>query len=108
MNRRLRILLFVLIAWFGASSPVFPQTDSSPVPEQVFRVKVELVVVDAEVIKKKTRRPVETMKREDFQLYENGIRQQITSFSQDELPLSIVFLFDLTDSVRPVLKPLAE
>jgi VWFA-related protein len=32
----------------------------------------------------------------------------VSSFSQDTLPLSIVLLFDLTDSVRPVLKSLAE
>jgi len=44
----------------------------------------------------------------DFRLYENGVLQRISYFSQDELPLSVVFLFDLTDSVRPVLKPLAE
>jgi VWFA-related protein len=36
------------------------------------------------------------------------VPQQISSFSQDEMPLSVVLLFDLTDSVRPVLKPLAE
>jgi hypothetical protein len=30
------------------------------------------------------------------------------SLSRDQLPLSIVFLFDLTDSVQPVLVPLAQ
>lgn len=75
--------------------------------EQVFRVNVEQVVVDAQVLSKKTHRPVQDLTPDDFQLFENGIRQQINAVSQDKLPLSIVFLFDLTDSVRPVLKPLA-
>ena len=75
--------------------------------EQVFRVNVEQVVVDAQVLSKKTHRPVQDLTSDDFQLFENGIRQQINAVSQDKLPLSIVFLFDLTDSVRPVLKPLA-
>jgi VWFA-related protein len=76
-------------------------------PEPVIRVSVDLVVVDAQVVHKKTGRPVGGLQREDFELFEDGVRQQIVSFSQDRLPLSIVFLFDLTESVRPVLKPLA-
>jgi VWFA-related protein len=108
MHRWPGVVVFFLLAWWGGQVSAFAQTDSSPQPEQVFRVRVELVVVDAQVLNKKTKRPVEAMRREDFQLYENGIQQQITSFSQDELPLSLVFLFDLTDSVRPVLQPLAE
>src|SRR5437764_5970078 len=107
MHRWPKIIAFLLIAWLNAQLPAFSQTESSTPPEQVFRVRVDLVVVDAQVLNKKTKRPVGGMRREDFQLYENGIRQQITSFSQDELPLSLVFLFDLTDSVRPVLQPLA-
>jgi VWFA-related protein len=97
-----------LFAGLGLHSSAFSQTDSSVQPDQVFRVSVDLVLIDAQVIKKKTGRPVTALQRQDFELYENRIRQQITSFSQDELPLSIVFLFDLTDSVRPVLKSLAE
>lgn len=54
-----------------------------------------------------TGRPVETLGRQDFEILEDGIPQEITYFSQNALPLSVVFLFDLTDSVRPVLKPLA-
>src|SRR5258708_37247232 len=76
-------------------------------PEPVIRVTVDLVVVDAQGVHKKTGRPVGALKREDFELSEDGVRQDIVSFSQDRLPLSIVFLFDLTESVRPVLKPLA-
>ena len=76
-------------------------------PEPVIRVTVDLVVVDAQVVHKKTGRPIGALKREDFELSEDGIRQEIVAFSQDRLPLSIVFLFDLTESVRPVLKPLA-
>jgi VWFA-related protein len=45
--------------------------------------------------------------KEDFQLYEDGVRQQIAEISQNQLPLSVVLLFDLTFSVQPVLKPLA-
>jgi VWFA-related protein len=72
-----------------------------------FRVTTDLVVVDVQVVSKKTGRTIGALKRENFELYEDGVKQDITFLSQNELPLSIVFLFDLTDSVRPVLKPLA-
>ena len=72
-----------------------------------FRVDVRLVQVDAQVMDKKTHQAIGGLKRDDLQVYEDGVPQQISTFSQDELPMSIVLLFDLTDSVRPVLKPLA-
>jgi VWFA-related protein len=64
--------------------------------------------VDTQVLDKKTRHVTPALKQEDFLIFEDGIPQKISSFSQDKLPLSIVILFDLTDSVRPVLKSLAE
>jgi len=73
-----------------------------------YRVTTRLVLVDAQVLDKKTKVPVNTLKPDDLEVYEDGVQQQISLFSQDELPLSVVLLFDLTDSVRPVLKPLAE
>lgn len=73
-----------------------------------YRVTTRLVLVDAQVLDKKTHLAVNTLKQKDLEVYEDGVRQQISFFSQDELPLSVILLFDLTDSVRPVLKPLAE
>jgi VWFA-related protein len=73
-----------------------------------YRVTTRLVMVDAQVVDKKTHLPVNSLKRDDLQVYEDGVQQQISFFSQDELPLSVVLLFDLTDSVRPVLKRLAD
>ena len=67
-----------------------------------------MVLVDAQVLNKKTRHASRELKKEDFQLYEDNVRQQVSSFSQDTMPLSVVLLFDLTDSVRPVLKSLGE
>ena len=95
-------LLFTLLL---GTVPVCAQTE--PLPDQVFKVNVNLVVVDAQVLTKKTHQPVPALQPEDFSLFENGVKQQIASLSQDKLPLSVVFLFDLTDSVRPVLESLS-
>lgn len=73
-----------------------------------YRVNVRLVTVDAQVVDKKSGHAISTLQPGDFEVYEDKVPQKISSFSQDELPLSVVLLFDLTDSVRPVLKPLAQ
>jgi VWFA-related protein len=82
------------------------QAQDASIAAGVYRVNARVAVVDAQVLDKKTGRAIRELKRDDFQVYEDDVRQQITSFSQDELPLSVVLLFDLTDSVRPVLKSL--
>lgn len=100
--RRCLLLTLLFVATLACS-----QTAPLAQPENVFKVNVNLVLVDAQVLNKKTHQPVPALQPEDFLLYENGVRQQIASLSQDQLPLSVVFLFDLTDSVRPVLESLA-
>lgn len=99
--RAIFLLPFLLCSAAPAQSPPAPT-------EQIFRVTSELVVLDAQVTNRKTGAIVGSMKPEDFEVLEDGVRQEIVSFSRDKLPLSIVFLFDLTDSVQPVLVPLAQ
>ena len=98
----------LLLAAVLSTSGAYSQSEPPSSPEQTFKVNVNLVVIDAQVLKKKTRQPVPSLSAEDFLLFENGVKQQIASLSQDKLPLSVVFLFDLTDSVRPVLQSLAD
>lgn len=98
------ILTFLLLLCTGGSARAQTGTELSG----VYRVNVRLVTVDTQVLEKKTGHAVPGLTARDFQIYEDNVPQQINSFSQDELPLSVVLLFDLTDSVRPVLKPLAE
>lgn len=98
--------LFLLI--FGLSILTQLRGQNTQSAEPVFRVNVRLVQVDTQVLNKKTRHAARELKKEDFEIYEDNIQQQVSSFSQDTLPLSVVLLFDLTDSVRPVLKSLGE
>lgn len=107
----MRALIACFILSFLLAGPTLPLSGhQDPAHAQgagVFRVNVRVVLVDAQVINKKTHEIVSTLKKDDLEIFEDGVRQQISSFSQDELPMSVVLLFDLTDSVRPVLKPLA-
>ena len=104
----MRPWVFILTLFFAGPtiSQLTAQTDEKETA--LFRLDVHVVQVDAQVLNKKTRRVTPALKQGDFQVYEDNVRQQITSFSQDALPLSVVILFDLTDSVRPVLKSLGE
>jgi hypothetical protein len=70
-------------------------------------VSTTLALLDASVDNKKTGQPIPNLQLSDFLLTEDGVPQPLTYLSHNQLPLSIVFLFDLTESVRPVLKPLA-
>ncbi len=104
--RGIALLFFsLLFSWHSyAQSPVAAASQSTP----LLRVSTEFGVLDALVENRKTGALIGTLAAKDFQLFEDGISQPITYFSHDQLPLSVVFLFDLTDTVRPALKPLAE
>ncbi|HEY7406123.1 MAG TPA: VWA domain-containing protein [Candidatus Angelobacter sp.] len=96
-------LLFCGLPWLTS---LHAQTAVGDAP--AFRLDVRVVQVDAQVLNKKTRHATSSLTQDDFQIFEDDVPQKISSFSQDKLPLSVVILFDLTDSVRPVLKSLAE
>src|SRR6266571_3635305 len=99
---RMRLLSGLCFALLGASQNSPIASDATP----VFRTTSELVLLDAQVVHKKTRTTTGSLQKKDFQVYEDGVLQDIQFFGRDQLPLSIVLLFDLTDSVRPVLKQL--
>src|SRR6185369_11581783 len=70
-------------------------------PADNVRLAVDLVVLDAQVLQQKTGRIVGTLKKEDFTLAEDGVKQQVTHFSQDTLPLSVILLIDRGGCLDP-------
>jgi VWFA-related protein len=103
----------VAVTWLGCgASSLFgqqsPSPDSSEENVPIIRVSSNFVLVDALVENKRTGALLGGLEAGDFQVAENGVPQDLTYFSRDQLPLSIVFLFDMTDTVRPVLKQLAQ
>src|SRR6266850_465113 len=73
----------------------------SALPEEIVKVDVDLVTVDALVLQKDTARIVGGLKKEDFTLYEDGAKQTISHFSQDSLPLSVLLLIDRGGCLDP-------
>lgn len=90
------------LCFLGLAAAVAGQ-DGTP----VFRTTSELVLLDVQVVQKKTASSTAALRREDLQVLEDGKPQTIVFFSRDELPLSIVMLFDMTATSQMVLKRLA-
>lgn len=66
-------------------------------------LETTLILVDALVLSKKTNTVVGDLTREDFVLLDNGKEQEISYFSREELPLSVVLLVDVSGSVQPII-----
>jgi VWFA-related protein len=58
------------------------------------KVRTELVNVDTLVRQRQTGRIISNLTQDDFTIFEDGVKQTISYFSQDRLPLSIVLLVD--------------
>lgn len=99
-SARLRCLVLAVLSLTAVSTSVSAQ-DKEPV--DVIKVSTDLVVFDAQVIDKKSKRVIGDLTKDDFEIYEKGVRQQVSYFSRDELPLSILLLLDVSGSVRPIL-----
>ena len=94
-----RLLLCLSVTLLAFSSTPAQEKD----PVDVIKVDTNLVVFDAQVVDKKTGHVISDLKKEDFVLTDNGVRQTIDYFSRDELPLSIILLLDVSRSVRPII-----
>jgi len=80
---------------------------NAPPELPTLHLSAQLVLLDATVEDRKSGKVIEGLTPADFVLTEDGVPQPVTYVSEDRLPLSISLLFDITDTVQPVLKPLA-
>jgi VWFA-related protein len=84
------------------------QTALQSEDQETIKLKTDLVVVDALARDKKSREIIRGLKLQDFELFEDGAKQQIEYFGQDKLPISLVLLLDISGSVRPVVEKIRE
>jgi Ca-activated chloride channel homolog len=99
----------VLIAFaFLVRNPVLAQNqDPQDQNQSIIRANVNLVMIDA-TVKTKGGRIMPDLKKEDFELREDGVVQKLDVFSRDELPLNVALVLDLSDSIEPFLGPLRD
>src|ERR1700686_5711940 len=98
------VLVFLLAAGaFLSRIPAQAQNQRSG----CIRVEVNLVVLDA-TVKTKDGQIMDHLKKEDFEVREDGVAKKIELFSRDELPLNVALVLDLSDSIGPFLGPLRD
>jgi VWFA-related protein len=112
-SAKLSLLLLTIFLMFAGylMSPVLPQTRERTVGPsraeatvkvaEVIKTDVDLITIDALVLQKNTSRVVGSLKQEDFLISEDGNKQTITHFSQDNLPLSVLLLIDRGGCLDP-------
>ena len=64
------------------------------VDTEVLNIKSNIVNVDAVVYNKKTGRIVTGLKKENFAVFENGVKQEITNFATPEAPITVTLVVD--------------
>jgi VWFA-related protein len=94
-----RLLLLVVLACClsGATRSAAGQQPSEPT---VFKAESELVVMHVSV-RDRQGRYVSGLDRDAFTVIDDGKAQALSMFSADEVPASIAFLIDNSDSMRP-------
>jgi Ca-activated chloride channel family protein len=98
-----RLSVLLVFAGIGFRLLVLAQDPA----QSIIRVGVNLVLIDA-TVKTKTGQIMDNLKKENFEVREDGVVQKLDVFSRDELPLNVALTLDLSDSIGPFLEPLRD
>jgi Ca-activated chloride channel family protein len=106
------VMLLLLAAWCGGAAA--QNSSSAPAPSSgqtldepekgadggyVFRAEVQEVTLRATVVDEH-RRPVTTLDRNAFQVFEDGKPQPITFFRREDIPVALAVVIDNSGSMR--------
>jgi len=87
---------FLSVTWLSMFS-----NGQSPVDDATLRLRSDLVLVDVLPMQKQTGRIINGLNRDDFTIFEDGVKQTVSHFSRDKLPVSLVLLVDRAGCVNP-------
>jgi VWFA-related protein len=91
----LRLWVTVLLLAFALPSPVSGQE-----VEETIKINTRVVFLDALVKDKKTNLPISNLTTENFEVYDEGQRRQLSYFTREgqaRKPLALVLILDLRD-----------
>ena len=94
---------FVAVHGYFFASP----TAAQEAGQDAIRVDVNLVMIDT-TVKNKAGQIMAGLKKDDFEVREDGAARKLTVFSRDEFPLNVALVLDLSDSIGPFLGPLRD
>ena len=103
MNRQCALASLALCISFAFRAPLAAQTTDSPETSSI-RVDVNVVNVLCTVSDKRGAL-ITDLHKEDFEIRENGRKQEIRYFARDtDLPLTVAMLMDVSGSVREAIE----
>ncbi len=104
-SRRTTLCLACTLLLAVSASPL--TTRARQQDQGAIQVDVNLVLLDA-TVKTKSGDIMSNLKKDDFQVREDGVVKKLDVFSRDELPLNVALVLDLSDSIGPFLGPLRD
>lgn len=84
-----------------------PSVGAVKIPEARLRIDSSLVLIPVQVTTA-AGTSVTDLKKENFQLFEEGVEQTVTHFTKDDAPLSIGLLFDTSGSMNNKMRKAAD
>ena len=95
--RRTREFALGILAAVVAASSLTVTAAQDQAPAATFRTSADIVSVEATVRREK--RPVTGLKITDFEVLDNGVRQEISDLSYERLPIDVTVVLDVSASV---------
>jgi Ca-activated chloride channel homolog len=105
-----RRLVFWCIGLVGVAAGAMAQTPSPPAAIQappVFRSGAELVALTVAVVDRE-QHYVRGLSANDFAVFEDGVRQELSFFATSDVPLDLVLLIDTSASMTDKMKTVHE
>lgn len=91
--------MLLLIACAGRAEP---QSTKAPQDQTAYRLSVDVnLVVLSTSVRDKNGRAVDDLSDQNFEVYEDGIRQSIGLFRHEDLPVTVGLIVDHSGSMRP-------
>jgi Ca-activated chloride channel family protein len=94
----------VAIALVGGVSAQQPEQQPTPTPGQTFRTGVDIVSLNVTVSESGTSRYATDLEQDDFQVFEDGVKQDVTYFTRANLPIALSLLIDTSASMESRLQ----
>jgi len=92
----------------AAQTPPQPQSTRPPAPQQpAFRVGVDLVSLNV-IVTDGPGRYVTDLESDDFNVFEDGVKQDVTFFTKTSLPIALALLLDTSASMESKLNTAQE
>jgi Ca-activated chloride channel homolog len=104
MKAKIIVLLLIFLSLSVQSPHWITQADED---EETIKVDATLVNIPVTVSDAQGRF-IQGLKAEDFDLYEENVRQEITFFSNESMPFNVALVIDVSGSIRENVRPIQQ